>query len=170
MGRPRHLKKDFPQRVAIRPMDIFGTAIKQMLSMHRFFLLLIMLTWSFSNALAQEPPRQNPQSEQQNNPNERGTEQSPFIIKIIPTENGQSKSGVAAYDIWFLNLPTADRIAIVTVLVGFIQFVALILTFWVMRRTAKRQLRAYVSVETRGINRYGNEERILGHIGILNNG
>jgi len=38
-------------------------------------------------------------------------------------------------------------------------------------RTAERQLRAYVSVETRGINPYGgNETEFLGHVGILNNG
>jgi hypothetical protein len=55
--------------------------------------------------------------------------------------------------------------------VGFIQFIALILTVYVLRLTARRQLRAYISVETSAINPYGNSgDRFLAHVGIRNNG
>jgi hypothetical protein len=45
----------------------------------------------------------------------------------------------------FDELSTGDKIAVIATLVGFLQFVALVATVAVMRRSAQRQLRAYVS-------------------------
>jgi hypothetical protein len=42
-------------------------------------------------------------------------------------------------------LGTGDKIAIIATFVGFLQFVILVITWRVMRRSARRQLRAYVS-------------------------
>jgi hypothetical protein len=42
----------------------------------------------------------------------------------------------------------SDKIAAIAIIVGFLQFVALILTVRVMVLTARRQLRAYISVDT----------------------
>jgi hypothetical protein len=47
--------------------------------------------------------------------------------------------------VWFRSLGTGDKIATIATLVGFLQFVALMLTVRVMRRSARQQLRAYVS-------------------------
>src|SRR5215469_11173745 len=46
---------------------------------------------------------------------------------------------------WFNKLGSGDKIAIISALVAFLQFIALVATFAVMRRTARQQLRAYVS-------------------------
>lgn len=42
-------------------------------------------------------------------------------------------------------MATGDKIAAITALVGLLQFVALVVTFRIMRRSARQQLRAYVS-------------------------
>jgi hypothetical protein len=44
-----------------------------------------------------------------------------------------------------------DKIATISIIVGFLQFVALIATYWIMRNTARRQLRAYVFPHTIGV-------------------
>jgi hypothetical protein len=46
---------------------------------------------------------------------------------------------------WFSELGSSDTIAIISAVVAFLQFAALIATLWVMRRSARQQLRAYVS-------------------------
>jgi hypothetical protein len=46
---------------------------------------------------------------------------------------------------WFNGLATGDKIATIATLVGFLQFVALVATFALMRRSARQQLRAYIS-------------------------
>jgi hypothetical protein len=46
---------------------------------------------------------------------------------------------------WFNELGSSDKIAIITAFVAFLQFIALIATFALMRRSARQQLRAYVS-------------------------
>ncbi|GEM_PF-3989196 len=52
---------------------------------------------------------------------------------------------VAALCGWFQTLGTGDKIAAVATAVGFLQFVVLVATVHVMRRSARQQLRGYVS-------------------------
>jgi hypothetical protein len=47
---------------------------------------------------------------------------------------------------WFVGWSLSDKIAVIASVVAFLQFLALIATVAVMRRTAQRQLRAYVGV------------------------
>jgi hypothetical protein len=46
---------------------------------------------------------------------------------------------------WFNALASGDKIAIINALVALLQFIALVATFGVMRRSARQQLRAYVA-------------------------
>jgi len=104
---------------------------------------------------SQEPPRQDSQStQQQSDAQQRGTEQSPFIIKILPASEAQEKSGTGAKqgpdkgaDAWNLS----DRIAAIASIAAFLQFIALVATVWIMVRNGRRQLRAYVFLEKAGI-------------------
>jgi hypothetical protein len=47
---------------------------------------------------------------------------------------------------WFDAWSLSDKIAVIASVVAFLQFIALIATVFVMRRTAKRQLRAYIGI------------------------
>lgn len=141
-------------------------------------LIAIVLAWQFPGALAQEAPGQVSQTAQQDsNTSERGTERAPFIVKMISPDNKGSEvdadapTGKKEGDkTWFTGWATGDKIAAIASFFGLLQAGVLAWTLCVLRLTAKRQLRAYVSVETRGVNPYGKEEKILGHIGIHNNG
>jgi hypothetical protein len=113
--------------------------------------ILILALYSVSWGQSQEAPRQDSQSaQQQTEAQQRGTEQSPFIIKILPTSEAQKKSSTSAEqaqdkgaDAWNLS----DRIAAIASIVAFLQFVALVATVWMMVRNGRRQLRAYVFPE-----------------------
>jgi hypothetical protein len=108
---------------------------------------------------SQEPPRQDSQStQQQPNANQRGTEQSPFIIQIQPAPQTQEKPSTGGEkgpekrsDTWLFgwldgwNL--SDKIAGIASVAAFLQFLALIATVWIMVRNGRRQLRAYVFPE-----------------------
>jgi hypothetical protein len=80
--------------------------------------------------------------EQPTAPDQRGTEQSPLVVKIISPPKSDEKSdyggdtgkGDAAGRQWFNELGTGDKIATIAALVGFLQFAALVATYWVMRR------------------------------------
>jgi hypothetical protein len=96
-----------------------------------------------------QPPRQDTKGTQQNSSaDNRGTEQTPLIVKILPTEQTNEKAEAAKaegpknrIDGWSLS----DKIAVIASVVAFLQFIALVATVGVMRRTGKRQLRAYIS-------------------------
>jgi hypothetical protein len=96
-----------------------------------------------------QPQRQDTQGTQQNpGADNRGTEQTPFIVKILPTEQTNEKAESAKaegpknrLDGWSLS----DKIAVIASVVAFLQFLALMATVHIMRRTGKRQLRAYIS-------------------------
>jgi hypothetical protein len=53
-----------------------------------------------------------------------------------------------AIEKWFDGWSLSDKIAVIASAVAFLQFLALIATVFVMRRTAQRQLRAYICVES----------------------
>jgi hypothetical protein len=110
-------------------------------------------------ANSQPAPEQNPPStQQQANPEQRGTEQAPFIIKITPPPETQDKSKPATAEreeatesTWrglFRDWGLSEKIAAIASLVAFFQFLALLATVLVISRNARRQLRAYVSLET----------------------
>nr|WP_294523724.1 hypothetical protein [uncultured Rhodopila sp.] len=102
-----------------------------------------------------QPPRNEAtQLQQQPTSDQRGTEQSPFIIQILPPVKaldkvGSAKDNAAKHEPsnkwWFYELGTGDEIASIATLVGLLQFAALVATYWVMRRAARQQLRAYIS-------------------------
>jgi hypothetical protein len=46
---------------------------------------------------------------------------------------------------WFSELGSGDKIALISAVVALLQFIALVATWGVMRQSARRQLRAYVS-------------------------
>jgi hypothetical protein len=70
---------------------IFGNC--RMLKAVYLAIAVLLLLGSESWGQSQEPPRQNAESAQQRpDSNQRGTEQSPFIIQIQPTAQEQEKS------------------------------------------------------------------------------
>ena len=89
-------------------------------------------------------------AQQQTKRDQRGSEQAPFVVKILTAEQTQkespSNSGKGPQnpdDSWGFS----TKIAIFATIAGFCQFVALVVTVWVMIRNARRQLRAYVLPE-----------------------
>jgi hypothetical protein len=117
--------------------------------------LLIALSGDSWGQSPRQPPRQNPQgTQQQPGTEQRGTEQAPFIVKIQESEQTKKESSASegkTYEqrdnAWTLS----DKIAAIAIIVGFLQFLALIATVYVMARTARRQLRAYVFPENIGL-------------------
>jgi len=112
------------------------------------------LLGSVSWGQSQEPPRQNRDSAQQHpETNQRGTEQSPFIIQIQPPY-AQEKAETSRKDgpnEWFYGWTLSDRIAAVATIAAFLQFLALAGTIGVLLLTARRQLRAYVYPDNAGL-------------------
>jgi hypothetical protein len=106
-------------------------------------------------AKSQPVPEPSPQSAPlQANPEQRGTEQAPFIIRIAPiqeipkpaaTERGEEReitwSGI--FKEWGLS----DKIAAIIGLVVFFQLLALLATVLVIFRNLRRQSRAYIAME-----------------------
>lgn len=76
---------------------------------------------------------------------QRGTEQSPLVIKVAPSPNTQEEADQAKKD--KDEKAAANRrseiIAIAIAFATFIQAIALIVTIVVMVKTTRRQLRAY---------------------------
>jgi hypothetical protein len=105
-------------------------------------------------ARSQQPPRQSPKpNKEQTKPDDRGTEQSPFVIKILPAPDAdETKKPQQQGNGWLSGWSLSDKIAAFVVFVGFLQFVALIATWLAMRDTARRQLRAYVFVSRANIS------------------
>lgn len=84
---------------------------------------------------------------------DRGSEQAPFVIKILPNEKqsepGKYFSGDKVADLDRVVSPkgswtSGDMIALVASVAALLQFFALIATISVMVRTSRRQLRAYI--------------------------
>jgi hypothetical protein len=91
---------------------------------------------------------------------QQGTEKVPFVVKIVAPqrddqivqESQDTRKTAPSGDQWFPNLRVwfneigvGDKIATIATLIGFLQFIALSWTVWIMRRSARQQLRAYVS-------------------------
>lgn len=78
-----------------------------------------------------------------------GSQQKPFVVRTISTPETQSE---ASNDAIYQQASTADRhtveVGIAAISFGLFQTIALFLTFWIMRRTATKQLRAYCLVES----------------------
>jgi hypothetical protein len=106
---------------------------------------LAMASWGQS----QETPRQDTKSaEQQPNTKDGGANQSPSVINEPATKQAEKKTETGAANAkyeWFNGWSLSDKIAAFVVVVGFFQLLALLATYFVMRSTAQRQLRAYIS-------------------------
>ena len=108
---------------------------------------------------SQEPPPSRGQTErkpqqkeptstkQQAAPDQRHTEEPPPSVEALPAPQCDEKAGASKSarqnetpDNWALS----DEIAVIATFVGFLQFAALIATVTVMKKSAERQLRAYV--------------------------
>jgi hypothetical protein len=113
---------------------------------------LLLQTSGNGSAKSRRPaPRQDSQSAQQApHADQRGTEQFPFIIKVLPAAQAQEKSnadGAKGPENWNDTWGLSDKIAVIASIVGFLQFLALFATVWVMVRNGRRQLRAYLSIK-----------------------
>ena len=125
-------------------------------------LLVLDLALNGASHAANENPSQNPppssgklgsqdkskssKQEQQTQPDQRGTEQSPIIVKMAPSPKTEEEAAQAKQE-KEEKAATDRRVEITTYIIGAataIQAIALIWTIIVMNRTAKRQLRAYV--------------------------
>lgn len=121
--------------------------------------LLVIVSLAVSPVLAssasQQPVGQSnlskaPNLNDQGTANQRGTEQAPFVIEIRNAKQPEHHTAAAQQQNkygWFEGWSIGDKIALVVAVIAFLQFGALIGTYRVMDQTAKRQLRAYVSVE-----------------------
>jgi len=112
-------------------------------------------TLSKAQAVDRRPSSQKSESpKQQIKTEQRGSEQTPFVIKVLPSEhtpieslpNGEKAAG-NPNNSWGLS----DKIAVIASFVAFLQFVALVCTVLVMILNGRRQLRAYVAPETIGV-------------------
>src|SRR5260370_34589796 len=97
---------------------------------------------------SQEPPRQDSQAtKQQPKEENQSTAQPSAIVKESTTEQTERKSerdNRERIEKWFDGWSLSDKIAGIATVVAFLQFAALFLTLRIMRRTAQRQLRAYI--------------------------
>jgi len=106
---------------------------------------------SAPSSLEKSGPKQTPTTASQNASSNQGrsTEDQSPVVKTASTPETQSKAANNAAN---QEQKTADKhvleIGIGAIVVGALQTAALFFTFWVMRKTAIRQLRAYVFVET----------------------
>jgi hypothetical protein len=61
---------------------------------------------------------------------------------------------------WFDGWSLSDKIAVIASVVAFLQFLALIATIYVMRRTGQRQLRAYIVAGATDVDIHGPEHEV----------
>jgi hypothetical protein len=119
------------------------------------FAILLGCLIVFGNcSWGQSQKAKSKQSEQGSGPKNAGTEQSPFVIKILPTEQAQAKpdsNKEEAKEEWFYGWGLSDQIAAIAGAAGLLQFFALIATVMIMVRNGRRQLRAYVFVNDAGL-------------------
>lgn len=134
-------------------------------------------------AKSQPSQEQLPQSAQQQiNPEQRGTEQSPFIIKIAPQEAldkskpalpDQTEGKEMTWSGMFREWGLSEKIAAIASVVAFLQLVALLAIVLAISRKSKRELRAYVSMETgvaRVVNDPNGEPVLEGYVKLKNFG
>jgi hypothetical protein len=103
-----------------------------------------------SSGELRSPEKPQPTNEkEQPKSDQRGTEQSPIIIKMAPSPNAQDEAAQAKRE-KEEKAATDRRIEITTYIVAgatAVQAIGLILTIIAMNRTARRQLRAYLSAQ-----------------------
>jgi len=124
-------------------------------------LLVALLVWS---AVAQSqgpppsagqtvsrPPEEKPASDKQRpNPEQRGTQETPFFVQILPTPQANEKPANDTTQQPNKATPhwtASDSIAGIAAIAGILQAIALVITIVVLVRTARRQLRAYILPE-----------------------
>jgi hypothetical protein len=126
------------------------------------FLLIAAPLWSQDppprpapEATVSRPLNQKPESTQQKtNAEQRGSEQSPIVVKILPPEQTQKESqpnGDKSPSNPDASWSLSDKIAVIASIVAFLQFIALVVTICVIFGIGRRQLRAYVLPENSGI-------------------
>lgn len=120
--------------------------------MKRLLLIASILFYSiaaFAQSLPNAPLQKSDSAEKKASTQERGTDQFPFVIRLLPTEqteNTQLKNsnvdvvGMKPEADWNLS----DKIALIASIAAFLQFLTLIATVVVMIRGSRRQLRAYL--------------------------
>ena len=117
--------------------------------------ILVALTTYSAGQSPSGPPNQQPAADQQQSqPEQHGTEQAPLVVPILPSAQTENKSSAPSterpkegFDAWLVGWGLSDKIAAIAIFVGFLQFCVLFATVAVMRRSAHRQLRAYVHIE-----------------------
>lgn len=126
------------------------------------FLILVSFPCHSEEKSPSQTPKQAiggpPNQETKNTENkpeaaQRGTEQSPFIIKILPAEQTQEEAATNATDRpeqrsngWFSGWNLGDKIAAIASTAAIFQVAALLATFCIMKSAGRRQLRAYVHI------------------------
>jgi hypothetical protein len=105
------------------------------------------------NAVSPKPQQKPKSAEAQPANVQRGTEQAPFVVKMAAPEQAgkESNANTEKRDKEAEHWGLSDRIATLIAAVGFLQFLALISTVWVMILNGRRQLRAYVLPESGGL-------------------
>jgi|SRR5579862_584756 len=94
---------------------------------------------------------QKSESTKQVNPEPRGSEQAPLVIKLLPPEHAPIESTEKATGNLRSGWGLSDKIAVIASVVAFLQFAALVWTVIVMVLNGRRQLRAYVGPENIGL-------------------
>ncbi|HEY7244154.1 MAG TPA: hypothetical protein VH678_09760 [Xanthobacteraceae bacterium] len=153
--------------------------------MFRVVCIAALLSLLGPHAKSQPIFEQAPQStQQQANPEQRGTEQAPFIIRMAPAQETPDKSrppagtekGEGTESTWrglFKEWGLSDKIAAVVGLVALFQFLALLAAVRAISRSSRRQLRAYVSMGTasaRLVNDPNGEPILEGYVKLKNFG
>jgi hypothetical protein len=100
-------------------------------------------------------PWQNPQSpQQQPQPEQRGADQAPSIVQPQQSQQAQTETSnntdqgpYQRSDGWFRGWTLSDKIAGIASTVAALQFLALVFTLEITRRTARSQLRAYIGMD-----------------------
>jgi hypothetical protein len=133
-------------------------------------LFACLVVWlSYIDASPGPPNQESTKTQSQSKPEQRGTNQPAAAVKIEQPEqdqekssgsgpNGPQKGGNRRFVGWRLS----DKIAAVAIVVGALQFFALAATVWATRKSAERQLRAYVHIENVRISQMnsGNNPQI----------
>ena len=114
-------------------------------------MVLVVACLAMTPAFSQNPNQESQPAQQQPAAELHNGEQATIVLKIQQAAEAKEESKAASEhridqrsDSWFWGWNLSDRIAGIAILVGFLQFLALIGTIWVMMKTARRQLRAYV--------------------------
>jgi hypothetical protein len=114
------------------------------------------------------PPKD---GQQQSQTNQRGTDESPLVVKVQNTKKTQTE---AEQEPEYQQRRAADRdafnIGIAAIVVGALQTVALFVTFLIISSVGIRQLRAWVQPESMTIRKFSLTEPIIIAINFKNTG